>query len=50
MVWLSILREFPLGRLSMVIPKTSTICLENSSDPISFMDKDEYNKESRSLY
>jgi len=36
MVYLSILRGLPLGRLSIVIPKASTIWLRSSSDPIDF--------------
>jgi len=34
MVWLPILRGLPLGLLSIIIPKVSTIWLKNSSDPI----------------
>ena len=34
MVYLSILRGLPLGCLSIVIPKASTIRLRNSSNPI----------------
>ena len=34
MVYLSTLRGLPLGRLSIVIPKVSTIRLRNSSEPI----------------
>jgi len=34
MVQLSISRGLPLGRLSTVIPKVSTIWIRNSSDPI----------------
>ncbi len=36
MVYLSLLRGLRLGCLSIVIPKTSTIWLRNSSDPIGF--------------
>lgn len=36
MVQLSILRVLPLGRLSIVIAKASTIWLRSSSDTISF--------------
>ena len=36
MIWLSILRDFPLGRLSIITPKASTIRLRNSSDFIVF--------------
>lgn len=34
MVQLSILRVLPLGRLSIIVPKASTIWLKNSLDPI----------------
>ncbi|GAI12329.1 unnamed protein product [marine sediment metagenome] len=34
MVYLSILRGLLSGRLSIVMPKASTIWLKNSSDPI----------------
>jgi hypothetical protein len=33
MVWLSILRSLPLGRLSIIIPKTSTIWLKIPQAP-----------------
>ncbi len=36
MVWLSFLRSLPLGRLSIIIPKASTIRLRNSSVPTGF--------------
>ena len=36
MVLLSILRGLPLGRLSIIMPKTSTIWLKNSLDLIGF--------------
>ena len=39
MIYLSISRGLPLGRLSIVIPKASTIWLRNSSDPIGFPGK-----------
>jgi len=36
MLYLSILRGLSSGRLSIIIPKASTIWLRNSSDPIGF--------------
>ena len=36
MVYLSTLRGLPLGLLSIIIPKASTIWVRNSSDPIGF--------------
>jgi len=36
MVLLSVLQGLPLERLSIAIPKASTIWLRNSKDPIGF--------------
>ena len=36
MVYLSILRGLPLGHLSIIIPKVSTIWLRNPSDSMGF--------------